>query len=106
MDAHQIRVTPLLIGLPSYLDQFALGMGLAVLTIWLRDHRPPAVIRVIDRFPGIPWLVAAVAFWAVSTRIGIGGRLFEPMTPAQYLARHALYALIAVSLVAPAAIGT
>jgi peptidoglycan/LPS O-acetylase OafA/YrhL len=106
MDPKQIRVTPLLIGLPSYLDQFALGMGLAVLTIWLRDHRPPAPIRLLDRFPGIAWAVAAVAFWAVSTQIGIGHRLFEPMTPGEYLARHFLYALIAVSLVAPAAVGT
>ncbi len=29
---------------------------------------------VVDRGPGLPWLVALVAFWAVSTRIGIGER--------------------------------
>jgi peptidoglycan/LPS O-acetylase OafA/YrhL len=106
-DPHQIEVTPLLIALPSYLDEFALGMGLAVATIWLQDReRPPAAVRLLDRCPGIAWAVAAVAFWAVSTRIGIGNRLFEPMTPAQYLARHCLYAVVAIGLVLPAAVGT
>jgi peptidoglycan/LPS O-acetylase OafA/YrhL len=107
MDPQQIRVTPLLIALPSYLDQFALGMGLAVATVWLHEHpRAPGVVRLLDRRPEVAWVVALVAFWVVSTRIGIGDRLFEPMTPVQYFARHVLYALIAVCLVAPAVIGT
>jgi peptidoglycan/LPS O-acetylase OafA/YrhL len=107
MDPQQIRITPLLLALPSYLDEFALGMGLAVATVWLHDRpHPPAAVRLIDRWPGLAWGVALVAFWVVSTRIGIGDHLFEPMTPAQYLTRHLLYALIGVSLVLPAAIGT
>ena len=107
MDPHQVVITPLLIALPAYLDQFALGMGLAVLTVYLQ-RRPgaPAAVRVVDRWPLLPWAVALIAFWVVSTRIGIGDRLFEPMTPAQYLARHWLYALIALMLVLPAVIGT
>ena len=101
-------ITPLLIALPAYLDQFALGMALAVLTVHLqqRERAAPAAVRVIDRWPALPWLVAIVAFWVVATRIGIGDALFEPFTPAQYLGRHYLYALIGVAVVVPAVVGT
>ena len=106
-DPRQVVVTPMLIALPAYLDQFALGMGLAVLTVWIeRGGRPPAAVRLVDRRPLVPWLVALAAFWLVSTQIGIGRRLFEPFTPAQYLARHWLYALIGVAVVLPAVVGT
>jgi peptidoglycan/LPS O-acetylase OafA/YrhL len=107
-DPQQVVITPWLIALPAYLDQFALGMGLAVLTIHLRRRSgpAPALVRLIDRRPALSWLVAIVAFWAVATQVGIGDRLFEPFTPAQYLARHGLYALIGVAVVVPAVIGT
>jgi len=103
----QIEVTPLLIALPAYLDQFAIGMGLALLTVWLprRDHASRAV-ELLDRAPWVPWLCAAAAFWAVSTQIGIGNRLFEPMSVTQYLGRHYLYAVIACGIVLPAVLGT
>jgi peptidoglycan/LPS O-acetylase OafA/YrhL len=107
MAAHQIVVTPLLIALPAYLDQFALGMGLAVLTVHLhRSPGAPAAVRLVDRHPLLPWVVALVAFWVVATRIGIGDRLFEPMTRVQYMERHWLYALIAAMVVLPAVVGT
>jgi peptidoglycan/LPS O-acetylase OafA/YrhL len=86
--------TPWLHSLPAYLDQFALGMGLAVLTAW----RVPSA-RVV---PLLGVALAAVAFWVVSVRIGIGHVVFEPYTRWQYLGRHALYALIGLGLVAAA----
>jgi peptidoglycan/LPS O-acetylase OafA/YrhL len=104
---HQIRVTPMLIALPAYLDQFAIGMALALLSVWLpRRARAPRVVELVDAAPWVPWLVAAVAFWAVSTQIGIGNRLFEPMSVSEYLARHYLYAVVAFGLVLPAVVGT
>jgi peptidoglycan/LPS O-acetylase OafA/YrhL len=105
--AEQVVISPLLLALPSYLDHFALGMGLALLTVWLegRDAIPRAV-AVLDRFPALPWVVAAGAFWLVSAGIGIGDALFEPMTRGQYLARHLLYAVIGVALLTPAVLGT
>jgi peptidoglycan/LPS O-acetylase OafA/YrhL len=82
-------------------------MGLAVATVWLHDRpRPPRAVALLDRRPWVAWALALVAFWVVATRIGIGTRLFEPMTPWQYLERHLLYAVIGVALVAPAVIGT
>jgi peptidoglycan/LPS O-acetylase OafA/YrhL len=99
----QIRVTPELLALPAYLDQFALGMGLAVLTVWLRDR--PTEPRWIARLNG-SWLVALAAFVVVSIGIGIGDRFFEPMTPVEYLARHYLYAVVGIAMLAPAVLGT
>jgi peptidoglycan/LPS O-acetylase OafA/YrhL len=107
MDPAQVHITPVLLALPSYLDQFALGMGLAVATIWLHDRTDvPRAVALLDRRPWLAWAVALVAFWVVSSRIGIGDRLFEPVTTWQYFERHLLYGLIGVALVAPAVIGT
>jgi peptidoglycan/LPS O-acetylase OafA/YrhL len=99
----EIRVTPMLLALPAYLDQFALGMGLAVLTVWLdRRGSEPSAVRWLQ----YSWLVALVAFVVVSVGIGIGDRLFEPMTAPQYLERHYLYAIIGIAMLAPAVLGT
>ena len=94
--ARQVVDTPWLHSLPAYLDQFALGMGLAMLSL-----RPRRV-----RYPVLLWGVAAVAFWLVSVRIGIGHALFEPYDRWQYMARHELYAVVGVSLVAAAVLAT
>jgi peptidoglycan/LPS O-acetylase OafA/YrhL len=105
---HKVVITPQLDALPSFLDQFALGMGLAVLSLWIerRGSLPlPRGLSLIDRFPSIPWIVALVAFWAANTRLGLTGQLLEPFTPAQYLGRHLLYAVIGLGIVMPAVIG-
>ena len=57
-------------------------MGLAVLTLWLRDVPEPRWARRARAGRG---RVAAIAFVVVSIGIGIGDRLFEAMTPEQYL---------------------
>jgi peptidoglycan/LPS O-acetylase OafA/YrhL len=49
--------------------------------------------------------VAAVAFWAASTRIGLTGRVLEDFTPREYILRHLLYAVIALGMVLPAVVG-
>jgi peptidoglycan/LPS O-acetylase OafA/YrhL len=86
--------------LPRFLDHFAVGMGLAVASVALADReRRPALIRVVERSPWIPWVVAAVG-WVVLCNIGssyisIGA---EPI-------RHELRALVALCLLAPAVFG-
>jgi peptidoglycan/LPS O-acetylase OafA/YrhL len=107
-DPDKVLITPQLIALPGYLDQFALGMGLAVLSVWLerRDKDElPRVLRPLDRFPSIAWATAALAFWAVSTQVGLTGRFFEDMPADSYIARHYLFGLIGLGLVLPAVVG-
>jgi peptidoglycan/LPS O-acetylase OafA/YrhL len=105
-NSHIVHLTPELVALPAYLDHFALGMGLAVLSVWLeRRDGLPTVLRPLDRFPALGWAVAAVAFWAVATQIGTSGRFFEPYSNAQYMERHLLYGLVALGLILPAVVG-
>lgn len=103
---HQVVITPTLDALPSFLDQFALGMGLAVLSAWIeqRGTAPPWVAR-FDRASVLSWVFAALAFYVVSKRIGISPRFFAPMGRWQYLGREWLYAAVAFGLLAPAVIG-
>jgi peptidoglycan/LPS O-acetylase OafA/YrhL len=92
----QVVDSPWLHSLPAYLDQFALGMGLAIASL-----KP-----VRARYPVLLWGLAALAFWVVSVRIGIGRELFEPYTRRQYMAKHVLYAIIGASLVGAAVLAT
>ena len=105
-DPHQVVINPALDALPAFLDQFALGMGLAVLSVWieLRGSSPRWVGR-FDRVPGVSWAFAAVAFYVVSRRIGISPRFFAPMGVWSYLGREWLYAAVAFGLLLPAVIG-
>ena len=92
--------------LPNFLDQFAIGMALGVIALrYERRPRLPAALRAVERRPGVCWLVAAVAFWAVSTQIGLRGG-FESPTETQVLARHALFTLVAAALLLPAVFGS
>jgi peptidoglycan/LPS O-acetylase OafA/YrhL len=104
--ASNVEITAPLIALPAYFDQFALGMGLAVLSVWLeRREALPRLLRPVERFPALPWLVALIAFWTASTQIGLHGRFFEPFSRANYMERHLLYGVVALGLIAPAVIG-
>ncbi|MFZ1993579.1 MAG: acyltransferase [Solirubrobacteraceae bacterium] len=103
---HQVVITPALDALPSFLDQFALGMGLAVASAWIEQSgSTPRWVRRFDRAPVLSWVFAAVAFYVVSKRIGISPRFFAPMGRWQYLGREWLYAAVAFGLLLPAVIG-
>lgn len=90
--------------LPGYLDVFALGMLLAVLSAWLAttDQRPSLLWH-----PAVPyasWAMAAVAFIGVSNL----GLPLTPVTPSPLglsLARQTLYGLFAFFVVLPAVFG-
>ncbi|MEY2421242.1 MAG: hypothetical protein QOI95_1309 [Acidimicrobiaceae bacterium] len=91
--------------LPTNADLFALGMGLAVTREWaLRRRQPVLLLETVGRFPGVCWALAAVAYWAVSTRahltLGVGAD-----TPRQWMARQVLYAAAAFFLLLPAVFG-
>jgi peptidoglycan/LPS O-acetylase OafA/YrhL len=100
-----------LISLPAYLDWLAAGMGLGVLSVALErrardrpDAEEPLWLRVIDRFPSVPWAVGLFLFWVVSQRIGINGRFPQP-DELGYLAEHLFYLGVAVGLLLPAMFG-
>lgn len=86
-------------------DLFALGMALAVVREWaLRRRRPPPVLEFVGRVPSLWWGLAALSYWAVSTRVGL------PLgpgahTPGQWMARQLLYASTAFFLLLPAVFG-
>jgi peptidoglycan/LPS O-acetylase OafA/YrhL len=101
-----VHTGPSLIALPAFLDHFALGMGLAVLSVvYARRERRPAVIRLVERRPWTAWALALGAYLLCAYGTGLTGLFFEPMTPVQYLLRHELYALVGVGLLLPAIFG-
>jgi peptidoglycan/LPS O-acetylase OafA/YrhL len=94
------RVAPLdnaLIALPGFLDHFALGMGLAVLSLrWEQRGRIPAAARA----GGAWWLAAALLFVAVA--LALWHARLDSYTHTQWLVRHELYGLIALAVMVPA----
>jgi peptidoglycan/LPS O-acetylase OafA/YrhL len=98
-----------LLYLPAFLDQFAIGMGLAVMSVAVAERGGDLWrwLRPLDRFPALGWLLAAVSFWAVSTQIGLDGRnpFSASVTADQVFARHYLYALVGLGLLLPVVFG-
>jgi peptidoglycan/LPS O-acetylase OafA/YrhL len=96
---------PLLNALPAYFDQFALGMGLAVLSVWLKGRQAaPGVIRLVERRPGVAW-IAALALWLASIAVASDPG-YEPMSRAAYLGKHLLFGAVAVGVLLPAIVGS
>jgi peptidoglycan/LPS O-acetylase OafA/YrhL len=97
---------PYMLSLPQFLDQFAVGMGLAVISVWLagREHQPRAV-RLVDRRPGLAWAAAFAAFVIVSTQVGLTGAFGEHIDRSEFFARHILFTVVAIGLLLPAFFG-
>ncbi|HXD57566.1 MAG TPA: acyltransferase [Thermoleophilaceae bacterium] len=98
--ANPSSLSPVLYALPAFLDQFAIGMGLAVASVALAG-RDTSFVRVIDRHPWLPWGVAGAAFYLVGTHIGPLGGGFG----ARLLSQHYLKAIVALGLLVPAVFG-
>lgn len=87
---------------------FSLGMALAVVSAHVADRPPsqrPGWVRLVGARPWIPWTAALVVL-ALSTRIGLPTTLLVVYDAKRWFAEHVLYALMAVLVVLPAAIGT
>lgn len=90
--------------LPAYLDQFALGMTLAVFSAWLAaTGRRPAWLSH-RALPWVCWAGAATAFVAVSN-IGLPWTPVTASPVGPSLVRQTLYGVFALCMVAPAVFG-
>ena len=94
-------IKPWLYVLPGYLDQFALGMALAVLSIVVADRlERPRAVQLVDRASWLPWLVAALVFIVLGNVISwVSGPRW------QIIAIHELQGLFALALLLPAVFG-
>jgi peptidoglycan/LPS O-acetylase OafA/YrhL len=87
-------------------DWFALGMFLAVTSVWVGGMgRAPAPVRLVERLPTLSWIVAAVLFWAIATQMGIGPEFPQAYTSEEWLYEHLFYGAIAFFLLLPAVFG-
>jgi peptidoglycan/LPS O-acetylase OafA/YrhL len=91
--------------LPAQLDQFAIGMGLAVASVWWSEHRPEPTVLHRRWLPVVSWLLALGAFWAVSTRAGLPLSPVWTATFGQIMVRQSLYIAFALFLLIPAVFG-
>ena len=99
------RVGQLLMWLPAWLDLFAMGMGLAVVRVWTTRRRLAAPLGLDRAYaPAACWALAALAFWACSTRLGID-RGSPGFTTAQDVGVHLLYGLTAFFFLLPGIFG-
>jgi peptidoglycan/LPS O-acetylase OafA/YrhL len=90
--------------LPSYLDLFALGMLLAVVSVWFAEQSwEPTWLRH-RLMPWISWTCAAFCFWAVSHVVNEKNLLYF-ITPEANIERQALYGAFAFFLLLPAVFG-
>jgi peptidoglycan/LPS O-acetylase OafA/YrhL len=90
--------------LPAFFDQFALGMGLAALSVELDRKRRTAPFGLERSWaPGVCWLLAAAMFWC-SAHLGL---VRGPVTGAmhQELGRQFFYGMTAFFLLMPGIFG-
>ncbi|MSO38469.1 MAG: acyltransferase [Acidimicrobiia bacterium] len=89
----------------GYLDWFALGMLLAVASVWIaRGGRVPGVLTVLGRHPWLSWMFAAGLLWVVS-RARFPMAFVGTATSAQLILRASLDGVAAALVVLPAVVG-
>jgi peptidoglycan/LPS O-acetylase OafA/YrhL len=88
--------------LPAYLDHFAVGMALAVVSVAIAERpTPPRIVRLVERASWLPWLIAGVAYFAMAHV----DWLFPNSYALQVVSTHELQAVFALALLLPAVFG-
>ena len=96
-----------LLWLPGHLDWFAAGMAVAVAAERLRAGRAGPASRLLARaaaWPGTCWAAGGALLWLVATPLA-GPLTLAPVPGPAALVKEAAYALVAVLLLVPAALG-
>jgi peptidoglycan/LPS O-acetylase OafA/YrhL len=101
-----VNGVPLQLNTLTFLDDFAIGMALGVLSAYYEGRTDlPRVLRVHDRHPGIAWAIGLGLMGVTSLAVGFFGRVAGDISGPPYVERHYLLALIAVALLLPATFG-
>ena len=99
------RIGQLKLWLPWWLDLFAVGMALAVLSLAVQHLGRPVPARLDRRFaPVVCWLGALAAFWWVAAGAGLG-HTSAAIAHELLWGQHYLYGATAVLLILPAVFG-
>jgi peptidoglycan/LPS O-acetylase OafA/YrhL len=106
---HLLRGTQALLWIPAYLDWFAIGMALALLTSVPSGStalgRLRATLREWAATPGTCWLAGAVLYLLACTPLGVP-RTLAPALYWQWTVQHYLYAGAAFFFSLPVVLGT
>lgn len=90
----------------SYMDWFAYGMMLAVVSVAMHGREAGSrALRLVVQRPWAPWLAAAAVFAFVSLGLGLSRGFFVTYTQTNFFGEHIGYALTAALLLLPAIFG-
>lgn len=91
--------------LPGFLDVFALGMGLAAVSVWSAQRETqPAWLEKVGKYAGVGVLLAIAAYLVMALGLHLPVGTTRPM-PGPALWRNALNGITAFFLVLPAVFG-
>jgi peptidoglycan/LPS O-acetylase OafA/YrhL len=97
---------PYQLNLLVFLDDFAIGMALGIVSAYYEGRTDlPRPLRLIDRYPSIPWGGALLVLAITSAAVGLFGHVAQNISGPEYMERHYLLAVIAVGLLLPAMFG-
>ena len=88
---------------PAWLDMFALGMALAVVSAWIGyTGHGPAIVDWAGRHPGMMWAISGLIFAGICV---IGPNRTPLVVTKEYVLRQAVYGFCAVFFVLPGIFG-